>query len=296
MVYALMVSAAVAVVLLVLLALLRGKAVAAKPLSGKQAAVIVGLVVLVAAGVDGFLLVRQSRAAKTAGGPPGGGMGMMGGGMGGPGGGMGGPGGGMGGQREPSPKRDLSRFVRKLALFQAQGQGALEPSQVVAILPALTAMQGAERMTEDEGGAQLEALRAILTEAQRAAVDAIELPRPQGGMGGPGMGGPGAGGVSGGGPAAPGPGAAAEGPPATPSPDRGQAFRERLLTVPYVKQQYDAKVAEDGTLATDQEKQREFFRGVMRELSPFQQGSGKESLDGLVKALQGAGVTPPRAP
>ena len=63
----------------------------------------------------------------------------------------------------------------------------------------------------------------------------------------------------------------------------------------YVKQQYDAKAAEDGTFAQDQDRQREFFRAVMRELSPFQQGPGKDALDGLIKTLQG-GVAQPPAP
>lgn len=193
-------------------------------------------------------------------------------------------GGGMGGPREPSPKRDLGRFVRQLTLFQEKGTETLDAKQVATVLPILTSMQAVEKMSEDEGKAQLDALRAILTEAQLAAVDAIELPRRQGGMGGPG--GPGMGAPAG---PPPGTGGAPEGPP---PPDRAQAFRERLLAIPYVKQQYDAKVAEDTSFAQDQDKQRDFFRALMRELSPFQQGQGREALASLIKALEGGTAKP----
>ncbi len=283
------VSVGIAVVLVVVLLLLRGKAAATKPLRGSHVAGVVVAVVLLAAAADYLIVMRQGRPTAGAGNAPEGdmgpGMGTMGGGPGGMGGGTGGGGGmggGMGGQREPSPKRDLGRFVRKLALFQEQDKDALDAQQVATLLPLLTAMQGAVTMTEDEGKAQLEAARAVLTEAQLAAVDAIELPRPQGGMGGPGMGG-GMGAPAGAPPAAPGEG----GVPGGGGADRAQAFRERMLAIPYVKQQYDAKVAEDPTLAQDEEKRREFFRATMRELSPFQQGSGKDALAGLIQRLQG---------
>jgi len=98
-------------------------------------------------------------------------------------------------------------------------------------------------------------------------------------------------------PAGPPPTAAGAGtPPGGPSPDRAQVFRERLLTIPYVKQQYDASVAADSTFTRDQTKQREFFRSMMRELSPFQQGQGKEALAGLIAALQGGTARPAASP
>jgi hypothetical protein len=66
-----------------------------------------------------------------------------------------------------------------------------------------------------------------------------------------------------------------------------QAWRDRMLAVPSVKQQYEAKLTEDPSLATDEGKRRQFFRDVMRELSPFLQPSSKEALAGLILALQG---------
>ena len=69
-------------------------------------------------------------------------------------------------------------------------------------------------------------------------------------------------------------------------------MRDRLLVVPFVKQQYDAKVTADATFATDQTKQQEFFRAVGREVSPFLQPQSKEPLAALVKALQGGGPAP----
>ena len=65
-----------------------------------------------------------------------------------------------------------------------------------------------------------------------------------------------------------------------------------------MKQQYDAKVAADSTFAQDQAKEREFFRTVMGEVSPFQQGSSKDALAGLIKGIQDGGSQPatPAAP
>ena len=218
--HAAMISVGILIVLIVVLALLRGKSVATKPLRGAHVALIVAVAVLVAAGIDYLVVMRPAKAAAGAAGQApaemGPGMGPGAGMMGPPGGGMGG---GMGGPREPSPKRDLGRFVRQLTLFQEKGTDALDAKQVATVLPILTGMQAVEKMSEDEGKAQLEALRAILTEAQLAAVDAASCPAAgMGGPGGPGM--------------APA-GAAAKPAARTAGASRpGQAFRERMLVIP----------------------------------------------------------------
>lgn len=65
-----------------------------------------------------------------------------------------------------------------------------------------------------------------------------------------------------------------------------QAMRERMLANPVVKRAYDAKLAEDPELATDEDKQSQFFRGIYRELSPFVRESSKEALEKLLAAVQ----------
>ena len=64
-------------------------------------------------------------------------------------------------------------------------------------------------------------------------------------------------------------------------------MRERLLAVPAVKREYDAKLAEDPELATDDDKRSQFFRSIGRELSPFViRQSSKEALEKLLAAVQ----------
>ena len=65
-----------------------------------------------------------------------------------------------------------------------------------------------------------------------------------------------------------------------------QAMRERMLANPVVKRLYDAKLAEDPELATDDEKRSQFFRSVFTELSPFVRESSREALEKLLAAVQ----------
>ncbi|MHB9079894.1 MAG: hypothetical protein ACYC3X_20635 [Pirellulaceae bacterium] len=159
------------------------------------------------------------------GGMMGGGMGggMMGGGMGGGmmGGGMGGGmmGGGMGG---PSPKRDLTTLVRKLELLTGKIGITLTAEQSASVNTALADIETAEKMSDEVAKSKLDTLMALLDNDQKSALDAIGLPRPQrgaGGPGGPGAGGPGAGGP--GGPGAGGPGAGGPGGPGAGGPGAG---------------------------------------------------------------------------
>lgn len=63
-------------------------------------------------------------------------------------------------------------------------------------------------------------------------------------------------------------------------------MRERMLAHPVIKRLYDAKLAGDPGLATDEEKQSQFFRSIFRELSPFVHDSSKEALGKLLAAVQ----------
>jgi hypothetical protein len=101
-------------------------------------------------------------------------MGMMGGGM------MGG-----GGARE---KRSLTALVGKLELLSAGLQFELNPEQAQTIAAKLIELEQAEKMTNDEAKAHLDAIEELLTEEQKATLAAIELPRG-GSSGGRGMGG-----------------------------------------------------------------------------------------------------------
>lgn len=66
-----------------------------------------------------------------------------------------------------------------------------------------------------------------------------------------------------------------------------QAMRERMLANPVFKRLYDAKLAEDPELATDEEKRSQFFRSAFSELSPFVvRESSREALGKLLAAVQ----------
>lgn len=286
----------VCVVVLGLLAILRGQSAMKGDIPKPVAALLVVAAVLVA----GIVLYRITTAQPTA--DAGGGeagmmmeQGGMGGGPGGPGGGMGG---GMGG---PNPHRDLGQLVRKLALLKSQDANAISTEQGAKLLPVLQALAAAEGMTTEEAEAKKAELEALLTPEQITALEGIELPRPSRGGGGPG--GPGGGPRPEGGAAPGGEGALPAGarPPEGGAPsgmapgggapgggDWRAAMRARMLENPYVKELYDEQAAADPEFATDETKQNEFFRGLRNQLSPFLRGSSQEALQELVKALSPA--------
>ena len=231
--------------------------------------------------------------------------------------GTGGGGGGMGGGGRRRPRREISQMVRKMAFLQDKGELALEPAQAEALAPVLTQLQEAEKLSDEEAEAPLASIKEVLTEAQQAALDDVELPSRTPGGGGPpgGTGGDAAGtvpsgpaaGAAGGGAASAGTavvsvlGGAAAAPTTQDmgfaatggrvvmgmvGGDRRQAMRERMLAHPVIKRLYDAKLAGDPGLATDEEKQSEFFRSIFRELSPFVHDSSKEALGKLLAAVQ----------
>ena len=73
-------------------------------------------------------------------------------------------------------------------------------------------------------------------------------------------------------------------------------MRERLFAIPAVKKAYDAKLAEDPSLANDNDKQRDFFRSVSRELNPFLlRPEAKTALDDLIGSLAGEDTEPGRS-
>lgn len=107
-----------------------------------------------------------------------------------PAGGMGGSGmgGGMGmggGGRGPNPKRDLTTLVRKLNLLTDDISLKLTPEQTTALLKGLNGVDAAEKFTDDDAKQMHEELSSILSDDQKAKLDAIGLPfgRPAG-MGG----------------------------------------------------------------------------------------------------------------
>lgn len=116
----------------------------------------------------------------------GGGMGMGGG----PGGGMG-MGGGMGG-RGPSPKRQLTSFVRKIDLLTGDIALNLSDEQTTGLVEILGRMESQESMTDEDATALNEELAALFNDDQNAKQDAVGLPFRRGGRGG-GSGGPGGG-------------------------------------------------------------------------------------------------------
>lgn len=154
----------------------------------------------------GYQLNTAAKVAPVApgggtgggGGGPGGGGG---GGGGGPGGAMGGGGGGMmgggpggGGGAAAQAKRDLTSLVGKLDLLSQGVRVELSPTQSNELAEKLASLEKADKMTSDEAKANFDALEAILTDEQKAALTKIELARPPrgGGPGAPTTGGPGA--------------------------------------------------------------------------------------------------------
>ncbi len=100
----------------------------------------------------------------------------------------GGPGGGANG------KRSLTALVGKLELLSRPDltlRVELNAEQTEKVAAELAALNEAEKLTDDDAQSRLEVLEALLTAEQKAAIEAIGLPRP--GAGGPPGGAPGAG-------------------------------------------------------------------------------------------------------
>jgi len=287
-----LIVAAVCVVILVVLFLMRGMAALKGEIPKPAAIGLIVVSVLVAAG----LLYRFMTAPPALVEGEGGDAGMM---------GEGGMGGGM---RAPSPQRELGQLVRKMVLMKSQDSGAFTAEQEAKLLPVLKALAKAEAMDSEEATAKKGEIQGILTEPQTAALDALELPRrrrggPSGGApprpaadegapppppagGAPGGGAPGGGAPGGGAPGGGAPGGGAPGGGAPGGGGRGDwraAMRARMLETPYVKKLYDEKAATDPAFATDDEKQSEFFRGLRSTLSPFLRGPSQEALQELIK-------------
>ena len=104
----------------------------------------------------------------------------------------GGAGGGGGGGRE---KRSLTALVGKMELLSKGLHFELDAEQSAKIAAKLAELEDTERMSSDESSTHLEALEAILTDEQKATLEAIDLPR--GGRAGGGPTGGGGGTVSG---------------------------------------------------------------------------------------------------
>lgn len=251
-----MVVIVLCVVLLLALFAMRGSAA----LKGDVPKPVAGLIVVAFVVVAGMILYKMTSPNRTAGEeePPE--AGMMGpeGGMTGPGMGLGMP---MGGGRPPSPHRELGQFVRKMAAFNAQEEGGFTEKQTAALTPILKELQAAEAMTAAEAEAKRAELEAVLTADQISTLDAVELPRRR--RGGESQ------------------GADTE----DGRQDWRATMRANMLEIPYVKQLYDQKMAEDPEVATDEEKQNEFFRGLRNQLSPFLQGSPADALNQLLDDL-----------
>ena len=175
----------ICLVVLVVLFFSRRTAAAGVNVPVPVAVAVVVVIVAIAAAVDWLLVVRSNAPAEEAAG----GTGMMMGEGGGMGGGMGGGGGGMGSGGRSGPRREISQLVRKMAALQEKGELGLESAQVEALAPILTQLQAAEKLSDEEAEAPLASIKEALTDAQKAAVEAVELPRRGRGGGGGGMGG-----------------------------------------------------------------------------------------------------------
>jgi hypothetical protein len=140
------------------------------------------------AGAAGFPIATFVEVSDTPSPDDGGGMGS--GGMG--GGGMGSGGMGGGGMGGPNPKRDLTTLVRKLDLLTGDIKITLTAEQSDAVTTALADIEETEEMSDEDAEAKYDVLLAQLDDDQRSRLDAIGLPRPQRGSGGPGGGSDGA--------------------------------------------------------------------------------------------------------
>ncbi len=120
----------------------------------------------------------MGRGARPSGGAPSGG---------GAPGGM--PGGGMGaGGQQPSASATLTRLVRSLnTVEQVQNQG-LSANQKQALLPVLTRMQGAAKLSDKECEEYAASINKVLSEPQKQALQSLQ-PSRGGTGGGGGMGG-----------------------------------------------------------------------------------------------------------
>lgn len=92
---------------------------------------------------------------------------------------------GFGGPRGPSPRRDLVSTVRKLDLLTGDVAVTLDAEQAAALVKLLERIETAETMSDEEAQAKHEGVLALLTDDQKARLDAVGLPRTSfGGRGG----------------------------------------------------------------------------------------------------------------
>ena len=122
------------------------------------------------------------------------------------------PGGGKGADAGSFRERfkhtiELVQLVRKLPKLDAEAKVAISAEQTAKLLPVLREIQSAEKLPQKDAEAKVTAIKGILSEAQLAALEKIELPR---------RGGPGGGGPTAAMPAAPRGGAARPAPDANP--------------------------------------------------------------------------------
>jgi len=88
--------------------------------------------------------------------------------------GMGGPGRRMFG---PRPKRDLTSLVRKIELLTGQIGFTLSEEQAKSLLETLAEVEAAESMSDEDAQAAEKKILAVLTDEQKAQLEAIGLPR-----------------------------------------------------------------------------------------------------------------------
>lgn len=104
------------------------------------------------------------------------------------GGGAGGKGPGGGGGFQPSPTRDLATLVRKLDLLTGDIAITLTQEQKAKLKPLLAGIQAKEQISDEAAPDMLKELKAVLSEAQQAALEKVGLPRTPGGPRGGGAG------------------------------------------------------------------------------------------------------------
>jgi hypothetical protein len=160
--------------------------------------VAIAIICLVVGGFAGYGIriylepSYPSAIAVAGGGGGGGGMGGGGGPGGGGGGGMMGMGdgggmmGGMGGG-QPSNSATLVRLVRNLSIVEKVQKQGLSAEQTKTLAPILKEMKSADKLTDKDCEAKVEAINKVLTDDQQEALQALQ-PQRGGGMGGMGGG------------------------------------------------------------------------------------------------------------
>lgn len=87
-----------------------------------------------------------------------------------------------------SGKRDLGTLIGKIELLSRPDLKLsleFDPEQQAKLAAELTALQKSETMTDEDAQKRLDAIAALLTAEQKAALSAISLPRRPSGAGGP---------------------------------------------------------------------------------------------------------------